>query len=74
MKDIKHIRRDFKSVVLGHAPGVGFGALGARFGVTRGLNKNSNMIMWDIKSIDGDDKQNIMQVKFSSYGHTCHLG
>ena len=47
---------------LGHAPGAGFGALG----VSKGSKIHfSNMVM---------DKQNRMQVKFSSYGQTGDLG
>ena len=40
--------------------GVDFGALGGAQGVKK---KFSNMVMWHI---DGDDKQNRMQVTFSS--------
>ena len=52
---------------LGHAPGVGlWGAGGAQ-----GVKKTDGHVVYQI---DGDDEQNRMQVKFSSYGQTGNLG
>ena len=60
MNDTKHIRQDFHSVTLVMAQGWDFGALG----VPRGVNffKHGHVAYQIYK----DDKQNKMQVKFSS--------
>ena len=60
MKYTKHIRRDFYSVTLVMPQGLDFGALG----VPRGVQKIKHGHV--SYQIDGDDKQNKMQVKFSS--------
>ena len=61
MKDTKHIRRDFYSVLWVMPQGWEFGALGecpgGHFFFKHGLV---------VYQIDGDDEQNRMQVKFSS--------
>ena len=61
MKDTKHIRRDFNSVAWVMPQGSVFGALG----VPRGsifVFKHGHVAY----QIDGDDKQNRMQVKILS--------
>ena len=68
MKDTKHIRRDFHSVSWVMSQGWDFGALG----VPRGSKKIKHGHV--VYQIDGDDKQNRMQVKFSFYGQTGDLG
>ena len=68
MKDTKHIRRDFHSVARVMPQRWDFGALG----VPRGSKKFKHGHV--AYQIDGDDKQNRMQVKFSSYGQTGDLG
>ena len=57
MKDTKHIRRDFHSVPWIMPQGLDFG-------VPRGLKKIEHGHV--VYQIDGDNKQNRMQVKFSS--------
>ena len=64
----KTYQTGFSFCFLGHAPGVGlWGA-----GVPRGsfFFKHGHVVY----QIDGDDKQNRMQVKFSSSGQTGDLG
>ena len=60
MKVTKHIRRDFLSVPW-VPPVVGLWGAGGAEVVKK---KISNMVM--LYQIDGDDKENRMQVKFSS--------
>ena len=65
MKDTKHIRRDYHSViwpVLGHAPGVGFWGAGGAQGVKKFFFKHDHVAY----HIDRDDEQNRMQVNFLS--------
>ena len=62
MKDTKHIRRDFYSVALVMSQGWDFGALGVPRGSKNFFFKHGHMAY----QIDGDDKQNRMQVTFSS--------
>ena len=63
MKDTKHIRRDFHSVAwVMHAPGVGLWGTGGAQGVKKIFFKHGHVAY----QIDGDDKQNRMQVTFSS--------
>ena len=64
----KTYQMGFSFCPLGHAPGVGLWGAGG----DQGVIFFSNMVMWYIK-IDGDDEQNRMQVKFSSYGQTSDL-
>ena len=69
MKDTKHIRRDFHSVAWVMPQGLDLGALG----VPRGVNfffKHGHVA----NQINGDDEQNRMQVKFSSWGQTGDFG
>ena len=61
MKDAKHIRQDFHSVTLIMPQGSDFGALGCRGGQKKNF-KHGHVAY----KIDGDEKQNKMQVKFSS--------
>ena len=63
MKDTKHIRRDFHSVILIMPQGWDIGALG----VPRGV-KNVFFFKYSHEAyqIDRDKEQNKMQVKFSS--------
>ena len=70
MKDTKHIRRDFHSVTLIMPQGWDLGALGVPRGSKNIFFKHGHVAY----QIDGDDEQNIMQVKFSSYGQTVDLG
>ena len=66
---IEHTRRDFYSVSRVMPQGWDFWALG----VPKGVNfffKHGHVVY----QIAGDDKQNRMQVKFSSYGQTGDLG
>ena len=70
MKDTKHIRRDFLFCPLGHARGVGLWGAGGGGGGARGQKNDFNDVAYQI---DGDDEQNRMQVKFSSYGETGDL-
>ena len=60
MKDTKHIRRDFYSVAWDMPEGWDFGALGVP-GVKKKIFKHGHVAY----QIDGDDKQNRMQVTFS---------
>ena len=60
MKDIKHIRWDFHSVPWVMPQGLDLGALG----VPRGSKKIKHGHV--AYQIDGDNKQNRMQVKYSS--------
>ena len=65
----KTYQTGFSFCHLGHAPGVGLGALG----VPRGVNfffKHGHVAY----QIDRDEEQNKMQVKFSSYGQTGDHG
>ena len=62
MKDTKHIRRDFHSVTLVMPQGGTLGAGGAQGGRKLIFFKHSHVAY----QINGDDKQNIMQVTFSS--------
>ena len=69
MKDTKHIRRDFYSVAWVMPQGWDFGALG----VPRGsifFFKHGHVAY----QIEGDDKQNRIQVTFSFKGQTEDLG
>ena len=69
MKDTKHIRRDFNSVACVMPQGWDFRALG----IPRGsiyFFKHGHVAY----QIDGDDKQNRMQVTFSSLGQSGDLG
>ena len=61
MKDTKHIRRDFHSVPWVMPQGWDFGALGEPMG---GSKKNFFKHGQVVYQINGDDKQNRMQVKF----------
>ena len=61
MKDTKHIRRDFYSVALVMPQGSDLGALGMPRGSIY-FFKHGHVAY----QIDGDDKQNRMQVKFLS--------
>ena len=62
MKDTKHIRRDFNSVVSVMPQGLDLGALGVPRGSKIYFSKHGHVAY----QIDGDDEQNRMQVKFSS--------
>ena len=62
MKDKKHIRRDFHSASWVMPQGWDFEALGVPRGPKKILFKHGHVVY----QIDGDDKQNRMQVKFSS--------
>ena len=62
MKDTKHIRRNFNSVAWVMPQGCDFGALGVPKGSKKFFFKHSHVAY----QIDGDDKQNRMQVTFSS--------
>ena len=62
MKDTKHIRQDFYSVVGIMRQGWDFGALGVHRGSKIFFFKHSQVAY----QIDGDDEQNSMHVKFSS--------
>ena len=67
MKDTKHIRRDFHSVARVMPQGWDFwGAQGSKLF----FFKHGHVVY----QINGDDKQNRMQVKFSSNGQTGDLG
>ena len=66
MKDTKHIRRDLNSVAWVMPQGVGLWCPGGQFF----FFKHGHVAY----QIDGDDKQNRMQVTFSSYGKTGDLG
>ena len=70
MKDTKHIRRDFHSVPWVIPQGWDFGALGVLRGSKKIFFKQGHVVY----QIYGDDKQNRMQVKFSSKGQTGDLG
>ena len=63
MKDTKHIRRDFHSFALGHAPGVGLRGTGGAQGCQKFFLFKHGHVAYQI---DGDDEPNRMQVKFSS--------
>ena len=69
MKVTKHIRRDFHSVAWVMPHGWEFGALGCPGGKFF-FFKHGHVAY----QIDGDDEQNRMQVKFSSWGQTGDLG
>ena len=60
MKDTKHIRRDFYSVAWVMPQGWDFGALGVPRGSNNFFFKHCHVAY----QIDGDDKQNKMQVTF----------
>ena len=62
MKDTKHIRRDLYSVTWVMPIGRDFGVLGVPRGQTIFFFKHGHVAY----QIDGDDKQNKMQVTFSS--------
>ena len=62
MKDTKHIRRNFNSVAWVMPQGWDFGALGVPKGSKKIFFKHGHVAY----QIDGDDKQNRMQVTFSS--------
>ena len=62
MKDTKHIRWDFYSVAWVMPQGWDFGALGVPRESNNFLFKHGHVAY----QIDGDDKQNKMQVTFSS--------
>ena len=62
MKDTKHIRRNFNSVAWVMPQGWDFGALGVPKGSKNIFFKHGHVAY----QIDGDDKQNRMQVTFSS--------
>ena len=70
MKDTKHIRRDLNSVAWVIPQERDFGALGVPRGSIFFFFKHGHVAY----QIDGDDKQNRMQVKFSSEGQTGDLG
>ena len=58
----KTYQTGFLFCLLGHAPGAGLWGAGGAQGVKNIFFKHSHMVY----QIDGDDKQNRMQVKFSS--------
>ena len=62
MKDTKHIRGNFNSVAWVMPQGWDFGALGVPKGSKNIFFKHGHVAY----QIDGDDKQNRMQVTFSS--------
>ena len=62
MKDTKHIRLDFYSVVRFMPQGWDFAALGVARGLTIFFFKHGHVAY----QIDGDEEQNKMQVTFSS--------
>ena len=62
MKDTKHIRRNFNSVAWVMPQGWDFGALGVPKGSIFFFFKHGHVAY----QIGGDDKQNRMQVTFSS--------
>ena len=68
MKDTKRIRRNFYSVARVMPKAWDFGALGCPG--SHFFFKHGHVAY----QIDGGDEQNIMQVKFSSYGQTGDLG
>ena len=59
---IKTYQTGFSFCPLGHAPGVGLWGAGGAQGVKKFFFKHGHVVY----QIDGDDKQNRMQVKFSS--------
>ena len=63
MINTKHIRRDFHSVTWVKPKGWDFGALGMPRGVKKFFSFKHGHVAYQI---NGDDKQNRMQVKFSS--------
>ena len=63
MKDTKHIRRNFNSVAWIMPQGWDFGALGVPKGSKKIFFFKHGHVAYQI---DGDDKQNRMQVTFSS--------
>ena len=69
MKDTKHIRWDFHSVAWVMPPGVGLWGTGGAQGVFLFFKHGHKAYQ-----INGDDKQNRMQVKFSSSGQLVTLG
>ena len=62
MKNTKHVRRDFHCVPWVIAQGWDLGALGCPGGKTNLFFKHGHVVY----QIDGDNKQNRMQVKFLS--------
>ena len=70
MKDTKHIRRDLHCVAWVLLPGSELGVLGVPKGSKNLFFKHGHVVY----QINGDDEQNRMQVKFSSYGQTGDLG
>ena len=70
MKDTKHIRQDFHSVAWVMPQGWDFGGWGYPGGQKSFFFKHGHVA----HQIDGDEEQNRMQVKFSSYGQTGDLG
>ena len=63
MKDTKHIRRDFHSVIWVMPQGWDFGALGVPRGVKKRFFFKHGHVVYQI---DGDDEQNKMRVTLSS--------
>ena len=63
MKDTEHIRRDFNSIAWVMPKGSDFGALGVPRGIKKIFFFKHGHLAY---RIEGDDKQNRMQVKFSS--------
>ena len=63
MKNTKHIRRDYHSVILVMPQGWDFGALGVPWGGVKIFIFKHGHVAYQI---DGDDEQNKMQVKFLS--------
>ena len=70
MRDTKHIRRDFYSVVWVMPQGWDFRAQGVPRGSNIFFFKHGHVAY----KIDGDDEQNKMHITFSSYGQTGALG
>ena len=70
----KTYQTEFSFCRLGHAPGVRLWGAGGTPG-TEGVKKIFFFKHGHVEyQIDGDDEQNRMQVKFSSYGQTGDLG
>ena len=69
MKETKHIRQDFYSVAWVMPQGWDFGSLGVPRGSIFFFNHGHVAYQ-----INGDDKQNRVQVTFSSQGQTGDLG
>ena len=66
----KTYQSGFSLCRLGHAPGVGLGGAGFAQGVKNDFFFKHGHVAYQI---DGDDQQNRMQVKFSSWGQTGDL-